>query len=97
MWCSIVIAIACVLLQILTVVIRSLDVSQLQIWIPVLELSLGLWQGEFQGIDRLWLRWYDADGNLIPTEAEAERKRADLAETRAEELARRLRELGVDV
>jgi hypothetical protein len=40
------------------------------VWIPELDLGLGLWQGAFQGIERLWLRWYDAQGNWIPTEAE---------------------------
>jgi DNA repair exonuclease SbcCD ATPase subunit len=42
-----------------------------------LELGLGLWQGEYQGIERLWLRWYDAQGNWVPTEAEQQRQRAE--------------------
>jgi NADH dehydrogenase FAD-containing subunit len=36
-----------------------------------------------------WLRLYTAEGNLVPTQAEA-------AHQRAERLAQRLRELGVD-
>jgi hypothetical protein len=43
------------------------------VWIPELQLSLGLWQGEYRGIDRQWLRWYDAQGNLMLTDAEQER------------------------
>jgi translation initiation factor IF-2 len=62
-----------------------------------------LWQGEFQGIDRLWLRWYDVDGNWILTEAEQQRQRAESAESRAQQaeaqlqsLIERLRESGID-
>jgi len=38
--------------------------------VPDLELSLGLWQGSFRGIERLWLRWMTLEGELIPTEGE---------------------------
>jgi hypothetical protein len=44
-------------------------------------LGLGLWQGEFQGIERLWLRWYDAQGNWILTEAEQALKQAEQERT----------------
>ncbi|MGF1603131.1 MAG: hypothetical protein ACFCU8_14125 [Thermosynechococcaceae cyanobacterium] len=40
---------------------------------------------DLYGITRPWLRWYDADGKWISTEAE-----------KAERFAQRLRELGVD-
>jgi len=33
-------------------------------------LGIGLWLGQYRGLNRLWLRWYDQDGNWIPTEAE---------------------------
>ncbi|MBE9205653.1 hypothetical protein IQ244_03830 [Nostoc sp. LEGE 06077] len=49
----------------------------------------GLWQGTYQGIERLWLRWYDANGNRIPTPVEQESQKA-------EGLAAKLRELGID-
>ena len=82
---------------------QELDLHQSQVWMPELELGLRLWQGEFQGIERLWLRWYDAQGNWIPTEAEQERQRAEQAESRAEEaearlesLMQRLRDSGID-
>ncbi|MEQ8961241.1 MAG: Uma2 family endonuclease, partial [Coleofasciculus sp. C2-GNP5-27] len=65
-------------------------------WIPELDLGLGLWQGEFQGIERLWLRWYDAQENWILTEAEQERQRAEAAETQLQSLLERLRESGID-
>ncbi|MDQ3012830.1 MAG: Uma2 family endonuclease [Acidobacteriota bacterium] len=56
-------------------------------WIPEAKLGLGLWQGVYHGQERWWLRWYDAQGNWIPTgdehivrerlRAEQERLRAD--------------------
>jgi Uma2 family endonuclease len=52
---------------------QELELLEPRIWMPELDLGLGLWQGEHQGINRLWLRWYDAQGNWIPTEAEQER------------------------
>jgi phage terminase Nu1 subunit (DNA packaging protein) len=45
-----------------------------------LGLGLGLWQGEYEGFERLWLRWYNASGSWIPTKSEQieqERLRAD--------------------
>ena len=53
-------------------------------WIPEIQLSLGLWQGAFLQNERLWLRWYDINGNLVPTAEEFERQRALLESQRAE-------------
>lgn len=41
---------------------QELELQEPHVWIPELDLGLGLWQGKFQGIERLWLRWYDAWG-----------------------------------
>jgi len=46
-----------------------------------------------------WLRWWDNLGNLLlwsSEQAEQERPRADQESQRAERLAAKLRELGVD-
>jgi Uma2 family endonuclease len=51
---------------------QELQLSEPRVWMPELELGLGLWVGEYQGIHRLWLRWYDAGGNWIPTAEERE-------------------------
>jgi len=82
---------------------QELELHQPRVWMPELELGLGLWQGEYQGIERLWLRWYDAQGNWILTQTEQERQRAEQAEYRAQEaetrlesLMQRLRESGID-
>jgi Uma2 family endonuclease len=65
-------------------------VTASRFWFPKLELGLGLWQGEYRGMDRLWLRWYDAEGNWIPTEAEQERLRAEQERLRAEQVQQQL-------
>jgi hypothetical protein len=82
---------------------EELELPELRVWMSELELGLGLWQGEYQGIERLWLRWYDAEGNWVPTEAEQERQRAEQerqraeqAESRLESLMQRLRDSGID-
>ena len=82
---------------------QELELPEPRVWMPELGLGLGLWQGEYQGVERLWLRWYDANGNWILTEAEQERQRAEDAESRAEQaearlesLLQRLRESGID-
>lgn len=58
-----------------------------RIWMPEAGLGLGLWRGEFNGFQRLWLRFYDRDGDWIPTPTEladqAEHS-ARLAERQAE-------------
>lgn len=53
--------------------------------LPELGLSLTLWTGLFEGSNGEWLRWCDADGNLLLTGHE-----------RAGKLAAKLRELGID-
>ncbi|HEY9753229.1 MAG TPA: Uma2 family endonuclease [Coleofasciculaceae cyanobacterium] len=71
--------------------VRSPD-SQGRIYVPELDLWLGIWYGERLGHQMNWLRWWDAAGNLLlwsAEQAEQERQRADA-------LAAKLRELGVD-
>jgi len=66
-----------------------------------LKLGLALWEGEYRGALRQWLRWYNAEGNLVPQaemvqqaeqQTEQEQQR-ELAEQRANQLAQRLRDL----
>src|SRR5919199_4372247 len=75
---------------------RKLELNEPKVWIPTLGMGLGLWQGEYRGHHRQWLRWYDAQGIWIPTEAERERQEKELAQARAQRLAERLREAGID-
>ena len=60
--------------------------------LPVLGLSLTLWEGEFEGTANAWLRWRDKQGELLLTGHE----RAAQMDIRAEKLAAKLRELGID-
>ncbi len=63
-----------------------------RLWIPEAGLWLGLWRGIYKGPERLWLRWYDAEGDLIPTNAERaeqECQRAEQERLRAEQECQR--------
>ena len=81
---------------------RQLD----QEWLPQVRLGVSLWQGVYEGLAAIWLRWCDEDGNVIPTGAERvaqerqradqEHQRADQEHQRAERLAAQLRALGVE-
>lgn len=51
-----------------------------RLWSEQLGVFLGLWQGVVDGREGDWVRLFRPDGTLVPTEAEAERARADAAE-----------------
>jgi Uma2 family endonuclease len=68
--------------------------------IEPLGVALGVWRGSFGNQTAPWLRWYDARGNMLPTaeeRAEAADQRADKERQRAENLAAKLRALGIDL
>ncbi|TAE03045.1 MAG: Uma2 family endonuclease, partial [Oscillatoriales cyanobacterium] len=55
---------------------RPLQIFQLQggryvpktdTWFPLVDLGLTLWRGVFESVNDTWLRWCDAEGNVIPT------------------------------
>ncbi len=89
---------------------KELNLEEPRIWMPGLEIGLGLWQGSYKGIERLWLRWYEDNGSwlLTPAEQESQRaeqesqraeqesQRAERESQRAERFAAKLRELGVN-
>jgi Uma2 family endonuclease len=80
--------------------------AQGRVWIPELDLFLGIWSGERLGQTMNWLRWWDGAGNLLlwsaeqveqqRQRAEQERQRAEQQYQRAEAFAAKLRELGVN-
>ena len=65
--------------------------------LPELGLSLQLWEGAFEGRKGTWIRWGDAEGNLIPTgeeraasaETELKKLRAELARLKAKPTRKR--------
>jgi Uma2 family endonuclease len=71
---------------------QPLSRSDQGVWLEEAELGLGLWQGKYQGIERLWLRWYDKENNWIPTPAEREKQRAEQEKQRAEQEKQRAEE-----
>lgn len=100
-------------LQIFTLeqgVYQPVALTEPRYWMEEIGLGLGLWEGSFQGVTRLWLRWFDEAGQWLPTEAERQQQRAEMAEQaltqtqqeldeerqRAERLAAQLRALGID-
>ncbi|MFB8790859.1 MAG: Uma2 family endonuclease [Potamolinea sp.] len=73
--------------------------SQNPVWMPEIGLGIGFERGNYSGVTREWLYWYDAEGKryLTPEEqVKYEAQRAQQESLRAERLAQRLRELGID-
>lgn len=62
---------------------------------PEIGLGLTTWFGEFDGFREHWLRWVDAEGNLLAS-GEEQRQRADHAEAEAKRLREKLRQLGIE-
>jgi hypothetical protein len=84
-------------------IVTELDISHLvtaaegivrvgqSVWLEGVGLELMLWEGEFEeDVRRLWLRWCDRDGQVIPTGAE----RAEQAESQLETKRQRAERLG---
>ncbi|MCC3409093.1 MAG: Uma2 family endonuclease [Microcoleus sp. PH2017_10_PVI_O_A] len=62
------------------------------VWMPEIGLGIGCERGNYSGVTREWLYWYDADGKRYLTPEEQVKELAQ----RADRLAERLRELGID-
>jgi hypothetical protein len=57
-----------------------------------LNLALVCWQGNYKGVETVWLRWETLDGILLPTKSEFLKQ----AQSHAAKLAAKLREMGVN-
>ncbi|MBD0393249.1 MAG: Uma2 family endonuclease, partial [Microcoleus sp. C1-bin4] len=67
--------------------------------IPQLGVELGIWQGEYDEMNLPWLRWWDSEGNLLLIGEERAREahlRAEEEKQRADRLAAKLREMGIN-
>jgi Uma2 family endonuclease len=77
--------------------------------LPSIGLSLTCWKGTYGTMEAEWLRWCDAEGNLLPTgpeqaqraeearqQAEDARLGAEKERERADRLAAQLRAMGID-
>jgi Putative restriction endonuclease len=76
------------------------------VWMPEVCLGIGCERGDYGGLTRDWLYWYDENNQRYPTPAEQIRQgqrqvvqaqnQADRERQRAEILAAKLRSLGID-
>jgi Uma2 family endonuclease len=69
------------------------------VWLPELGLGIGKERQTYQGREREWMFWYDQAGNrvLLPEErADQATDALAIEQVRSQQLADRLRELGVD-
>ncbi|QLE59122.1 Uma2 family endonuclease [Nostoc sp. TCL26-01] len=74
--------------------------------IPAMGVELGIWQGQYKNMQAPWLRWWDAQGNLLlnsdeqcqvlTTQTQVLSQELEQEQQRAERLAEKLRQLGVD-
>lgn len=65
-----------------------------------LGLALVRWQGNYKGVDAIWLRWANLEGELLPTPQEMvdeERRNADQAQQRADQAESQLRQVAVNL
>ena len=75
---------------------QALKTEQIGFWLSEAKIGLGLWQGSYQGVERLWLRWYDEHGNWIATPTEQEKKRAEQEKQRAEQEKQRADQVEIE-
>ncbi len=68
---------------------RKMELSEPRLWIEELGLGLGLWQGFWLKQERPWLRWYDHEGNWVPTPEERENQFAEQAVQQTEQAQQR--------
>ncbi len=67
------------------------------VWLTDLEIGLGIWQGEFEGVTAAWLRWCDQVGNWLLTDTEQERLAKEHAQTQLLQAAQNLLATGMEV
>jgi Uma2 family endonuclease len=94
------------LFQLVGMFYQEVSIQSQCYWFEDLNLGLGIFTGTYAGYEGQWLQWYDAKGNVIPSDrekanresqrAEQESQRAEQESQRADRLAARLRELGID-
>lgn len=64
---------------------QAIQPSGWRLWLPEAGLGLGLWQGGYHGVERRWLRFYDAAGQWISTPLEQEQQRVEQERQRAKQ------------
>ncbi len=64
---------------------QEVELTEERLWLPEMELGLGLWQGSYQA-EGLWLRFYDASGRWILTPSEQLQQAREWTEWTQEQL-----------
>ena len=65
------------------------------VWLEELQIGLGIWQGQFEGVTASWLRWCDPSGNWLLTDTEAERQAREQAQGQLLQAAQNLLATGM--
>ena len=83
---------------------QSLNPETPLVWLEDLEIGLGIWQGEFEGVTAAWLRWCDQAGNWLLTDTEQaqqqleqERQAKEQAQTQLLQAAQNLLATGMEL
>lgn len=58
-------------------------------------MELGIWQGIYQGVELPWMRWWDAEGNLLLA-ADERAEQAELAVEQAQSEAEQERQRRIE-
>ena len=62
---------------------QTIEPDNPRLWIPELNLGLGLTMCSVRGVQGFWLRWCDQEGNFYPTPAEAYQAEAEAYQAEA--------------
>ncbi|NJL45801.1 MAG: hypothetical protein HC922_08920 [Leptolyngbyaceae cyanobacterium SM2_3_12] len=76
---------------------QALNAENPMAWLADLDIGLGLWQGDFEGIPGYWLRWCDAAGQWFLTDAEQSKQQAEQSQAQLLKAARNLLATGMPV
>jgi DNA-directed RNA polymerase specialized sigma24 family protein len=60
------------------------------LWIPELDLGLGIWQDVFDALPQAWLRWCDRNGNFCLTDTEVQEQARATAEQQLKQVEQQL-------
>jgi len=85
---------------------QEVELPDRQFWFKDLALGLRVWEGSYGGVFGLWLRWYEAENQWVPTAEERiekaeeqtkqEQQRATEAEQKYQDLLAQLQARGID-
>ncbi|MFM6138296.1 MAG: hypothetical protein ACKO3K_05100 [Cuspidothrix sp.] len=59
---------------------------------PDIKLGLGVWIGNYKGVEMPWLRWYDSHGNWVLTGEEQKIKLLEEEKTKLNQITQQLEE-----